>query len=57
MPLARYVVSLVRATRPERRRSGFLKKYVNYGGSIRAAQFIACGQGASARPKALSRDL
>jgi MoxR-like ATPase len=39
--LARYVVSLVRATRhksdsaPE-----FVKKYVNYGGSIRAAQFI-----------------
>jgi len=39
--LARYVVSLVRATRPK---SGtapdFVKKYVNYGASVRAAQFI-----------------
>jgi MoxR-like ATPase len=39
--LARYVVSLVRATRAH---SGtapdFVKKYVNYGASVRAAQFI-----------------
>ena len=39
--MARYVVSLVRATRPK---SGtapeFVKKYVNYGASVRAAQFI-----------------
>jgi MoxR-like ATPase len=39
--LAQYVVSLVRATRPK---SGsapeFIKKYVNYGASVRAAQFI-----------------
>src|ERR1700676_1592548 len=39
--LARYVVSLVRATRPEDGGApDFVKKYVNYGGSIRAAQFI-----------------
>jgi MoxR-like ATPase len=39
--LARYVVEIVRATRHN---SGtapdFVKKYVNYGGSVRAAQFI-----------------
>src|SRR5712692_5845448 len=39
--LARYVVDFVRATRHN---SGaapdFIKKYVNYGGSVRAAQFI-----------------
>ncbi len=39
--VARYVVSLVRATRSK---SGtapdFVKKYVNYGASVRAAQFI-----------------
>jgi MoxR-like ATPase len=50
--LARYVVSLVRATRPN---SGsapdFVKKYVNYGGSIRAAQFIVL----AAKARALSR--
>jgi MoxR-like ATPase len=39
--LARYVVSLVRATRPKSDNApDFVKKYVNYGGSIRAAQFI-----------------
>jgi MoxR-like ATPase len=39
--LARYVVSLVRATRHKSENaSDFVKKYVNYGGSIRAAQFI-----------------
>ncbi len=50
--LARYVVSLVRATRYK---SGlapdFIKKYVNYGGSIRAAQFIVL----AAKARALSR--
>lgn len=39
--LARYVVSLVRATRATSDNApDFVKKYVNYGGSIRAAQFI-----------------
>ena len=50
--LARYIVSLVRATRHN---SGsapdFVKKYVNYGGSIRAAQFIVL----AAKARALSR--
>ena len=50
--LARYVVNLVRATRhgsgtaPE-----FVKKYVNYGASLRAAQFIVLGS----KARALSR--
>ena len=39
--LSRYVISLVRATRPK---SGgapdFIRKYANYGASVRAAQFI-----------------
>ena len=39
--LARYVVSLVRATRHNSgTRADFVKKYVNYGASVRAAQFI-----------------
>jgi MoxR-like ATPase len=39
--LARYVVSLVRATRPQSSNApDFVSKYINYGGSIRAAQFI-----------------
>ena len=39
--LARYVVNLVRATRHKSENApDFVKKYVNYGGSIRAAQFI-----------------
>ncbi|HLH36874.1 MAG TPA: AAA family ATPase [Alloacidobacterium sp.] len=50
--LARYVVGLVRATRHN---SGsapdFIKKYVNYGGSIRAAQFIVL----AAKARALTR--
>jgi len=50
--LARHVVALVRATRHN---SGsapdFVKKYVNYGGSIRAAQFIVL----AAKARALSR--
>jgi MoxR-like ATPase len=50
--VARYVVNLVRATR---RTSGiapdFIQKYVNYGASVRAAQFIVL----SAKARALSR--
>ena len=50
--LARYVVGLVRATRPEDPNApDFVKKYVNYGGSIRAAQFIVL----AAKARALSR--
>jgi MoxR-like ATPase len=47
--LARYVVNLVRATR---RNSGsapdFVQKYVNYGASVRAAQFIVLASKARA---------
>src|SRR5579863_9569259 len=40
-PLARYVVALVRATRrPSSNAPDFVKKYVNYGASVRAAQYI-----------------
>src|SRR5882757_4486177 len=50
--LARYVVSLVRATRPKSENApDFIKKYVNYGGSVRAAQFIVL----AAKARALSR--
>jgi len=50
--LARYVVSLVRATRPKTDGApDFVRKYVNYGGSIRAAQFIVL----AAKARALSR--
>ena len=39
--VAQYVVNLVRATRYKSEKApDFVKKYVNYGGSIRAAQFI-----------------
>lgn len=39
--LARYVISFVRATRPKSDNApDFVKKYVNYGASVRAAQFI-----------------
>src|SRR5215469_8724934 len=39
--LSRYVVGLVRATRPKSENAPELvKKYVNYGASVRAAQFI-----------------
>jgi MoxR-like ATPase len=51
-PLARYVVDLVRATR---RVSGhapeFVQKYVNYGASVRAAQYIVL----AAKARALAR--
>jgi MoxR-like ATPase len=50
--LARYVVNLVRATRHKSEIApDFVKKYVNYGGSIRAAQFIVL----AAKARALSR--
>jgi MoxR-like ATPase len=50
--LARYVVSLVRATRPNSTNPPeFIKKYVSYGGSVRAAQFIVL----AAKARALSR--
>ena len=50
--LARYVVSLVRATRHKSANApDFIKKYVSYGGSVRAAQFIVL----AAKARALSR--
>ena len=50
--LARYVVNLVRATRHKSENAPeFVKKYVNYGGSLRAAQFIVL----AAKARALSR--
>jgi MoxR-like ATPase len=50
--LAKYVVNLVRATRHESDNApDFVKKYVNYGGSIRAAQNIVL----AAKARALSK--
>jgi MoxR-like ATPase len=50
--LAEYVVRLVRATRFKNENApDFVKKYVNYGASVRAAQFIVL----SAKARALSR--
>jgi MoxR-like ATPase len=50
--IAKYVVNLVRATRHKSENApDFVKKYVNYGGSIRAAQFIVL----AAKARALSR--
>jgi MoxR-like ATPase len=50
--LAKYVVNLVRATRHKSDNApDFVKKYVSYGGSIRAAQFIVL----AAKARALSR--
>jgi MoxR-like ATPase len=50
--LARYTVHLVRATRPKNAEAPeFVRKYVNYGASVRAAQFIVL----SAKARALSR--
>src|ERR1700749_1445860 len=47
-----YVVNLVRATRYKNENApDFVKKYVNYGGSIRAAQYIVL----AAKARALSR--
>src|SRR6202789_681389 len=51
-PVAKYVVNLVRATRYKNENApDFVKKYVNYGGSIRGAQFIVL----AAKARALSR--
>jgi MoxR-like ATPase len=51
--LARYVVSLVRATRHRSENApDFVKKYVNYGGSVRAAQYIVL----AAKARALTRN-
>jgi MoxR-like ATPase len=51
--LAEYVVGLVRATRPKNAEApDFVKKYVNYGASVRAAQFIVL----AAKARALSRN-
>src|SRR5580692_7038598 len=51
--LAGYVVRLVRSTRPKNAEApDFVKKYVNYGASVRAAQFIVL----SAKARALSRN-
>ena len=49
--LAKYVVELVRATRSGEGSPDFIKKYVNYGASVRAAQFIVL----AAKARALSR--
>jgi len=50
--LAKYVVNLVRATRPKNAEApDIVKKYVNYGASVRAAQFIVL----AAKARALSR--
>src|ERR1700719_871563 len=47
--VARYVVGLVRATRHNSGNApDFVKKYVNYGASVRAAQFIVLGAKARA---------
>jgi MoxR-like ATPase len=49
--IARCVVSLVRATRPKSETApGFIKKYANYGASVRAAQSIVL----AAKARALS---
>jgi MoxR-like ATPase len=51
-PLAAYVVNLVRATRHNSGNApDFIKKYVNYGASVRAAQFIVL----AAKARALAR--
>jgi MoxR-like ATPase len=50
--LARYVVNVVRATRASNENApDFVKKYVNYGGSLRASQSIVL----AAKARALSR--
>jgi MoxR-like ATPase len=51
-PVSEYVVELVRATRPNSGNApDFVKKYVNFGASVRAAQFIVLG----AKVRALAR--
>jgi len=49
---SRYAIELVRATRPrDQAAPDFVKKYVNYGGSVRAAQFLVL----SAKARALMK--
>jgi MoxR-like ATPase len=49
--ISRYVISLVRATRPKNETApAVVKKYANYGASVRAAQFIVL----AAKARALS---
>jgi MoxR-like ATPase len=49
--LARHVIQLVRATRPKNENApDFIRKYVNYGASVRASQFIVL----AAKARALS---
>jgi MoxR-like ATPase len=49
--LSRYVVNLVRATRPKSENApDFIRQYANYGASVRAAQFIVL----AAKARALS---
>ena len=51
-PIARYAVKLVRATRNTTDEApDFIKKYVNYGASVRASQFIVL----AAKARALAR--
>ena len=50
--MARYAVELVRATRPnDESAPDFVKKYVNFGASVRAAQFFVL----AAKARALLR--
>ena len=39
----RYTIQLVRATRPSQGADEFVKKWVDYGGSVRAAQYLILG--------------
>ena len=57
--VARYAVNLVRGTRPtDPSAPDFVKKYVNFGASVRAAQFLVFArQSPSAGPQPLSRYL
>jgi MoxR-like ATPase len=51
--VARYAIEMVRATRPaENEAPDFVKKYVNYGASVRAAQFLVL----AAKARALMRN-
>jgi MoxR-like ATPase len=50
--VARYAIELVRATRPsDATAPDFIKKYVNFGGSVRAAQFVVLAAKARALMK------
>ena len=50
--VARYAIDLVRATRPrDETAPDFVKKYVNYGASVRAAQFLVLAAKARALKK------